>query len=93
MQRKLDAGSDLTEILKVSAAPGYSEHHTGCAIDINTPGSATLEEEFENTSAFAWLTSNASHFGFLMSYPRNNKHQIAYEPWHWAFDANKNNNP
>jgi D-alanyl-D-alanine carboxypeptidase len=85
IRRKLDAGTNITEILKVSAAPGYSEHHSGCAVDIGTPGSAVLEEEFENTSAFAWLSNNGDRFGCSLSYPRTNKHQIAYEPWHWAF--------
>ena len=85
IRRKLDAGTNITAILKVSAAPGYSEHHSGYAVDIGTPGSAVLEEEFENTSAFAWLTNNGDRFGCSLSYPRTNKHQIAYEPWHWAF--------
>src|SRR5690554_1804377 len=29
IQRKLDAGVDMNDILKVSAAPGFSEHHSG----------------------------------------------------------------
>ena len=85
LRRKLNAGSPIGEVLKVSAAPGYSEHHSGCAVDISTPGSPTLEEEFENSSAFTWLTRNGGRFGFSMSYPRDNKHQLAYEPWHWTF--------
>ena len=34
IRRKLDAGQSVSEILNVSAAPGFSEHHTGRAIDI-----------------------------------------------------------
>ncbi len=73
------------EIFKVSAPPGYSEHHTGRAIDIGTPGSPPLEEAFENTDAFQWLLANASKFGLRLSYPRDNDYGIAYEPWHWFF--------
>ncbi|MDE2346789.1 MAG: D-alanyl-D-alanine carboxypeptidase family protein [Gammaproteobacteria bacterium] len=82
--RKLASGKTIGEILRVNAAPGYSEHHTGCALDLTTSDQRSLETAFENTSAFAWLRQNAGHFGFSLSYPRNNPHGIAYEPWHWA---------
>ncbi len=85
IQRKLDAGQCIEDILKVSAAPGYSEHHSGCALDITSPGFEPLEEEFENSPAFAWLSESARRFGFRMSYPRDNCHGVAYEPWHWCW--------
>lgn len=85
IERKLKTGQDLEQILEVSAAPGFSEHHTGHAIDFATPGSPPLENDFENTLAFEWLAANAHRFGFRLSYPRNNRHGIAYEPWHWFF--------
>jgi D-alanyl-D-alanine carboxypeptidase len=87
IERKIAAGIPMDEILRVSAAPGYSEHHTGCAIDITTPGSEPLEEQFEHTDAFAWLVRNAGRFGYAMSYPRDNAYGIIYEPWHWALTA------
>ena len=84
-RRKLDAGQNMTQILKVSAAPGYSEHHSGRALDISTPGYESLEETFENSPAFEWLKKSAGDFGFKMSYPRDNPHGLAYEPWHWCW--------
>jgi D-alanyl-D-alanine carboxypeptidase len=84
IQRKLDAGQTLEEILCVNAAPGYSEHHTGRAVDVATPGSRPLTEEFEQTEAFAWLGRRAGEFGFAMSYPRGNPEGFIYEPWHWC---------
>lgn len=81
--RKLAAGQAIQQILTVSALPGFSEHHTGRAIDIGTPGSPPLEEEFERTAAFQWLRRRAPAFGFRMSYPRDNPLGIIYEPWHW----------
>lgn len=86
IQRKLDAGQSWEEILAVSALPGFSEHHTGRAVDLGTPGSTELTEDFEQTPAFAWLTANAGRFGFTLSYPRGNKHGLIYEPWHWAWN-------
>ena len=85
LRRKLEKGQAIEEILQVSAAPGYSEHHTGRAVDLTTPGSPVLEEEFEGSEAFSWLTDSAGSFGFRMSFPRDNPHGVAYEPWHWAW--------
>lgn len=85
IRRKLEAGRDIADILKVNAAPGFSEHHTGRAIDLNTDGCPVLEEQFEQTPAFTWLQANASRFGFHLSYPRDNACGISYEPWHWCY--------
>lgn len=83
-RRKLERGQTVDEILQVNAAPGFSEHHTGLALDISTPGEPAAEESFEATPAFDWLTANGATYGFTMSYPRDNPHCIVYEPWHWA---------
>ena len=77
----------VSDILSVNAAPGYSEHHTGRAIDIASPGSRPLTEEFEDSAAFRWLERNAAGYGFSMSYPRDNPGGFIYEPWHWAQNA------
>lgn len=87
VERKLARGLAMDEILAVSAAPGYSEHHSGRCVDFTTPGYPALEEEFERSPAFGWLARNAGRFGFTLSYPRGNRHGIAYEPWHWCWHA------
>lgn len=89
IQRKLGVGQSIEQILHVSTAPGFSEHHTGRAIDITTPNCKPLTEEFEQTSAFAWLAHHAKNFGFAMTYPRDNKSGVIYELWHWTYqDSN-----
>ena len=85
--RKIEKGILLQEILRVNAAPGFSEHHTGRAVDIGTQNCEVLEEVFEKTAAFKWLQENAESFGFSMSYPRDNTAGFAYEPWHWCFKS------
>jgi len=75
----------LEVIFCASAPPGYSEHHSGRALDVTTPGATPLQEEFEGTPAFAWLSKNAASFGFALSYPRGNRHGFMYEPWHWCY--------
>jgi D-alanyl-D-alanine carboxypeptidase len=87
IQAKISAGMTIESILVSIAAPGYSEHHTGRAIDIGVPGVEPLTEDFAETPAFRWLESNGARHGFTMSYPRGNMHGITYEPWHWCFKA------
>lgn len=84
IRNKIDAGQLISDILAVNTAPGFSEHHTGLAVDIATPGSRPLTEDFENTEAFRWLQDQAGRFGFSMTYPRDNPWGIVYEPWHWS---------
>jgi len=85
IRKKLDSGQDLPEILSVVAAPGFSEHHTGRAVDLGTSNCPALQEEFEDTPAFRWLDRHAAAYGFTLSYPQDNPYGISYEPWHWCF--------
>ncbi len=91
IQKKLDNGQKLKDILTVNAAPGHSEHHTGRAIDLTTPESEALEEHFDQSKAFHWLNEHAASHGFTMSYPKNNPDDIIYEPWHWCYQAPDDN--
>ncbi|MEZ5491431.1 MAG: M15 family metallopeptidase [Gammaproteobacteria bacterium] len=85
IRRHLEAGRQLDDILRVIAAPGFSEHHTGRALDLASSECIDLEERFEKTIAFQWLERESCEFGFTLSYPRHNPFGIAYEPWHWCF--------
>ena len=84
---KLANGQSIADILTSVAPPGYSEHHTGRAIDIGTSEEAALEEVFESTPSFAWLQVHAAAYGFVMSYPRDNAAGFVYEPWHWCYQG------
>ena len=84
---KQQSGLRADERAEVSAPPGYSEHHTGYAIDVidgNRPDIA-LDEQFETTEAFAWLQENASYYNFELSFEKGESQQISYEPWQWRF--------
>lgn len=85
LRRKLACGEPLADVLRVCAPPGYSEHHTGCAVDVATPGEAALEASFADSAAFAWLEAHAGDFGFVLSFPENNPLGYAFEPWHWCY--------
>ncbi|MDC0534260.1 D-alanyl-D-alanine carboxypeptidase family protein [Francisellaceae bacterium] len=89
IKRKLARGQKIEKILKVNALPGWSEHHTGRALDLtSSEEDQVLEESFENTKAFHWLTEHAGKYGFVMSYPRGNSQGYIYEPWHWCYQKN-----
>ena len=77
----------LQQRAKTSAPPGYSEHHTGYAFDLNKKGNATtkLSPEFDKTPEYKWLQENAAKYGFEMSFPKDNVQGISYEPWHWRY--------
>ncbi|WP_235842362.1 M15 family metallopeptidase [Cysteiniphilum halobium] len=83
---KLNKGLLLEDIVRISALPGFSEHHTGCALDFTSDEeSELLTENFEQTKAFKWLSAHASEFRFTLSYPRDNTYGFIYEPWHWCY--------
>ena len=84
LRRKLSQGVPIEAALAVSAAPGFSQHHSGRTVDLATPGARPLTEAFETTAAFAWLDGRAARFGFRMPYGRSNRYGFAYEPWHWT---------
>jgi D-alanyl-D-alanine carboxypeptidase len=84
---KAQQGEQTRERAEVSAPPGYSEHHTGYAIDLadGSKPETNLEPTFDTTSAFHWLEKNAARFNFELSFPKNNPQGVSYEPWHWRF--------
>ena len=55
VERKLAAGQAMEQILQVSAAPGFSQHHSGGVIDVTAQNGQPLTEEFERTAEFLWL--------------------------------------
>ncbi|MGH8191542.1 MAG: M15 family metallopeptidase [Rhodanobacteraceae bacterium] len=87
IREKLKRGMSIEKALAINAVPGYSEHQTGCAIDLTTPGVPAADGSFADSKAFGWLQGNAAHFGFHLSFPPNNPYGYEYEPWHWRYIA------
>lgn len=73
--------------LEYSAKPGTSEHQTGLCIDFMTNDMRDLDESFEDTDAFRWLSKNAYKYGFILRYPEDKVDTTGYkyEPWHYRF--------
>jgi len=68
-----------------SARPGYSEHQTGFAADIE-PVSKECEVDpcFGTTPEGIWLAANAYKYGFIIRYTAADQKITGYEaePWH-----------
>ncbi|MEX0869943.1 MAG: M15 family metallopeptidase [Candidatus Spechtbacterales bacterium] len=81
------------EVLRWVALPGYSEHgYTDRqAIDLITENGTINGSEvtFAETEEYKWLLDNAGKFNFYLSYPQNNKWGVAFEPWHWHYNASR----
>ncbi len=67
-----------------SADQGYSEHQLGTTIDLTTSDIDASFSKFEASTAYKWLVENAYRYGFILSYPKQNKY-YQFEPWHWRF--------
>jgi len=68
-----------------SARPGYSEHQTGWAVDIQSPG--CQEDCFGKTTAASWLAAHAYEYGFILRYTPAKIAITGYrsEPWHFRY--------
>jgi len=69
---------------KFTADQGYSEHQLGTTVDFITSEFNGNSSSFYKTKAYPWLLDNAYKYGFILSYPENNKYYV-FEPWHWRF--------
>jgi hypothetical protein len=62
----------LNEVLKRTAPPGYSKHHTGFTVDFACDDKY-LVYEFQTTACYQWMSENnferIKSFGFIPSYP------------------------
>lgn len=69
----------------VSARPGYSEHQTGFAVDVDSGGCSL--ECFRGAAAYQWMQVHAADFGFIERYPAGLEAVTGYSPeaWHWRY--------
>lgn len=67
----------------VAAVPGYSEHHTGLAVDIVSAN----QEVCTNDQLWAWLAKYCQNYGFILRFPQGKEDitGISYEPWHFRY--------
>ncbi|MBQ7923476.1 MAG: D-alanyl-D-alanine carboxypeptidase family protein [Clostridia bacterium] len=69
------------------ATPGYSEHHTGLAIDMSFYTTAGASVAVEDHEFGYWIHENCDNYGFVLRYPDDKVDitQIGYESWHYRY--------
>jgi D-alanyl-D-alanine carboxypeptidase len=77
----------FNKILEYSAAPGTSRHHWGTDLDINGAEPKYFETK-TGKKVYAWLTKNASTYGFCQPYNVKDQNRLSgynEEKWHWSY--------
>lgn len=88
-QREIYERFLLTETVAVAdetcARPGYSEHHTGLAVDVQ--GSIPGARNIHKTPEGAWVRENCYKYGFIIRYLPETVEITGYisEPWHLRY--------
>ena len=84
-----EVANSSAEIADVSIAkPGYSEHQTGWAIDVNSIDCNTDDYDcFATTAEGSWVGLHAHEYGFIVRYTADNRDKTSYraEPWHLRY--------
>ena len=82
-------GADYVK--KYVAVPGYSEHHTGLAVDICLVVDGKIiddnDEMIAQKEIFAQIHPLLTEYGFILRYPqgKDNITGYSYEPWHFRY--------
>ncbi len=70
------------------AQPGFSEHQTGFAVDLNLNINTEAGGiKYSGEDIYAWINENCHRYGFIVRYP-SGKEEItgySYEPWHFRY--------
>lgn len=80
---------------KFMAAPGYSEHHTGLAIDICLEKDGELvydnDKMFADIETFLKIHAKLADYGFILRYLKGKEETTGYtyEPWHIRYVGSK----
>lgn len=88
---RLEKKHGLQYVKDYVATPGFSEHHTGLAIDICLLiGDRIVNQRddlFNNKEIFAKIHQRLADFGFILRYPEGKEDVTGYqyEPWHIRF--------
>ena len=88
---RLEKKHGLQYVKDYVATPGFSEHHTGLAIDICLLIGDRIvnqrDELFQNKEIFAKIHQRLADFGFILRYPEGKEDVTGYkyEPWHIRF--------
>lgn len=86
VNRKTKAGQSEKQIYRMSAPPGYSEHHTGMVVDFSP-----INSGFAKTKGYQWLLKNANKYGWYQTFTAHYsaKSGVSEESWHWKYKGSE----
>lgn len=69
------------------ALPGYSEHHTGLALDLSVLADDGKTYDIETYPECDWFNKNYPEYGYILRYPVSKASitKIDYEGWHYRY--------
>lgn len=81
---KKKKGQSAQQIYYTSSHPGYSEHHTGLAVDFSP-----INHSFAKTAGYRWLKQHAHEYGFYQTFtPEYSAYSgVSEESWHWRYEG------
>lgn len=82
IKRKIRQKQNSKTIYHTSSPAGYSEHHTGYAVDF-----APIEAKFAKTKGYQWLIKHAHEYGWEQTFHAEYaaKSGVSEESWHWRY--------
>ncbi|MDO4441164.1 MAG: M15 family metallopeptidase [Moraxella sp.] len=82
VKRKIRQKQPAKTIYHTSSPAGYSEHHTGYAVDF-----APIDDKFAKTKGYQWLLDNAHKYGWEQTFTKDyaEKSGVSEESWHWRY--------
>ncbi|MBR6917354.1 MAG: M15 family metallopeptidase [Clostridia bacterium] len=69
------------------AEPGYSEHHTGLAMDLSVYTDDGVSYDIETYPDCEWFMQNYDRYGYILRYPEHKAGitSINFEGWHYRY--------
>lgn len=82
IERKLRQNQPPKIIYHTSSPAGYSEHHTGYAVDFSP-----IDDKFTEHKGYKWLLKNAHKYGWEQTFTKeySEKSGVSEESWHWRY--------
>ena len=76
-----------SQAVKRATQPGYSEHHTGFAMDIGIFKDDGRSQSYTGSGKYGWIDENCANYGFIHRYNGDKAEitGITDEPWHYRF--------
>lgn len=72
---------------KYVATPGYSEHHTGLAVDFGIIAADGTESSFSESDNATWMEEHSSEYGFVRRFAEDKASitKVNNEAWHFRY--------